>query len=187
MLMTLPDVARELEKVFADAPFDASEFMLGKPGLAGDDFDEIESELGVEFSPIFRTILSSYRLGGVAFGSVRFGRYDYTDYLLEENDGSAEIVWWEGDERPQSLLLIGSSDGHALLINLSTDMVLALRHGESRDRTMVVARDFELFLRGVATVFFGRKNGNPSLATEVAEFVQADSSQFWSELAHGVI
>jgi hypothetical protein len=174
-LKTMQEIRRDLDETFL--PLEArgiTGMRLLDGGLPEETIARFEERLGTLPWPAeFREFLCRYDFGDLTLGLVHFcGNGRYLDSLAMFNSSP---------RRPPELLVVASSDPHLILLNLDDGSVLALANDLGWDATMPVARDFELFMRGLATMAEARarRAAPPSLAKAIAAEVGAPESPYW--------
>lgn len=183
MLLTMDAVRQRLEELYSDAPFDVSEFMLRQPGISADEIEEIEQEIGTQIGPSLRDALQRYSLDRLTIGGVTLGSSEGIEDFILANNVDPLTPWWGVGVRPKDLILIGSSDGFAILVNVNSGKILAAHHGETKDYAQVVAGDIELFMRGLGTAVSSR---SADIGRMLAKEVGAEEPPlFWEQFASG--
>lgn len=158
--------------------------------IATDDevMSSCEESLNVRFPSSFSRIVARFDFGHFTIGPVAFcDRGDYFTWLTDINKGAGVTLSLGLANRPDGTILIANSDQFALFLNTSSEQVLALAHGDNVwNGTFVVAKDFELLLRGLGTAFFQRHHngGNEELAEQIASLVSGNpENRFWQWIA----
>lgn len=179
MLLNLEDIRRRLDVLAAHSEFDLQDLRLRGPGLRSSDFDRIEEVLRCKLPASYREIASAVNFGYFTLGSVQFGsgRYSQADALIAHN---SPPLWWGDGERPANFISIGGGDPFVILLRLSNGSILAFDSDLSWKTASVVASDIALFLRGLATAYFLRKEKPASSSAEALNrAVGGESSEFW--------
>ena len=186
-LLTMQELVDALDDELAPLEPDLTGLRLVAPGDSQSDVDKLQALLGVEFPPSFASTIMELNLGSLTIGPTVFGyATKYTD-LLHDANVEPVVRWWGSGERQASLVMFGNSDPFALVVDCTSGEVLALQHGEGLDRAVVVAADFDLFLRGVGTVFIARQAepASPELGASIGSLVGSspEGLSYWTELA----
>lgn len=162
---------------------------LIRPGISQADLAKLESMLCAILPAAFASAVCEFNLGSLTIGPTVFGHEsDYTSVLQTANIDSA-VPWWGEGARPTPLVMFANSDPFVLAIDCEGGRVLALRHGEGLDRAVKVAADFNLFLRGIGTVFVVRRAEPGQGALQVGPWVGSlvgsspEGIAYWSQLA----
>jgi hypothetical protein len=143
--------------------------------------------LDVTFPRDFEHALSLFDFGRLTLGPVSFGRRG--DYLRELCwlNAAADFPWWGDGARPKNLLVVALSDPHAVLLDTMDGTISAYgSHDEPWTERLRVAGSFELFVRGMGTVFVERSKApdRQTLACDMAAACGADPrSDFWMEIS----
>ncbi len=178
MLLTLDEIRAALDARFAPLEPATAGYRLRAPGLAS--VEPVEAALGVRLPETFRALVTAWDFGSLTIGPTAFGFA--TDYAAELVDGNTapDLAWWGDGARPAGRLAVAYSDEHAILLDCETGAVLALGHGRPPSQAVAVARDFQAWLRGVAT----RALRPEAEADAVAEAVgcPADGRPYWRAL-----
>lgn len=147
-----------------------------------------QESLNVRFPSSFIRIVTRFDFGHFTIGPVAFcNRGDYFSWLTDINNGAGSPLSWGLASRPDGIILIANSDQFALLLNTSSEQVFALEHGDNvSNGSFMVAKDFDLLLRGLGTAFFQRhpNGGNEELARQIASLVSGNpENRFWQWIA----
>jgi hypothetical protein len=174
-LKTMQEIQQDLDDTFL--PLEArgiTGMRLIDGGLPEDTIGYFEERLGTPPWPAdFKEFLKRYDFGRLELGLVHFcGNGQYLDGLIRFNSYGG---------RPPDLMLIASSDPHLILLNLKDGSVLALDNELGWEEAILVARTFELFMRGIGTLAEARarRAAPPSLASTVAACVGVPDSPYW--------
>lgn len=186
-LLTIQELEAALEDEFGPLEPDLTGLRLVRPGIGQTSVLGLQRRLDVELPTSFASTLTEFNLGSLTIGPTVFGHEtDYADVLLGANIEPV-VPWWGTGDRPTSMVMFGNSDPFALIIDCKTGAVLALQHGQGLDRALIVATDFDLFLRGLGTVFVQRQReaGSHELGAMIGALAgsSAEGLAYWRELA----
>jgi hypothetical protein len=144
----------------------------------------------LEFPSDFAQLTSQFDFGNLTVGPIVFGNdSDYFAGLYDANEDSAlqQCAWWQGPKRPDGIIVVAQSDPFDIFLDTRQGSVMASGGAKDNSPRMVpIARSFEQFFRGIATVMLQRDpaGDNGALAISVAEAVGANpDSDFWQWLA----
>jgi hypothetical protein len=185
-LLSSESISTGLKAKLAGAPVDVTEFLLRAPGLSTSDIENLARELRTNFTDSFRTALQRYALDPLTIGGVTIGsKGGFEDFVLEMNTDPV-VTWWGEGFRPRDLVLIGTSDGFAIIANMADGGIFAFHHGDNPESRVLVATDLDLFVRGLGTASLKKGDDDISkLASAIANAVGASSDQFWLEFVSG--
>ena len=148
------------------------------------------SSLNVKLPNDFAEITRRFEFGRLTIGPIKFCYTgDYLDWKIETNRDDPEVrfSWWGGERRPEELLMIAGSDLFTFFLDTANESVSASENGELvQGQGLLVATDFDRFVRGVGTVMLERNphGENEGLADSIGEAVGAvRGSRFWRWLA----
>lgn len=185
-LLTMLELEGELNREFAPLEPDLMGLRLVRPGTSHVEVGVLQALLGVQFPASFTTTMTTFNLGSLTIGPTVFGHEVEYSRVLREANLEPVVPWWGVGERPASTVMFGNSDPYALVLDCTRGDVLAIQHGGGGGG-LVVASDFELFLRGIGTVFVGRQTerAEPDIGPVVGALVGSSSEglAYWSELA----
>jgi hypothetical protein len=195
MLATIESIPKrideKLRRMERDLPEPDPDFFAGmrlRPSsLDEQQLADIESALGRTVPAEFREIASTYDLAGLELGGVVFGDESEFAEFLRNQIAEPEATWGPSG-RPPDLLLLGGSDGYLVLLDCSTGEVSAhLRDAPPAERR-VVAADFGIFFRALATLFLEEDITDADvLASQVATAAGSDpGGTFWLDRARGL-
>ncbi|MFO0968173.1 MAG: hypothetical protein U0793_21665 [Gemmataceae bacterium] len=188
-LFPLDTIRKRLDDEFLPLEPTLTGFRLIESPVSPDVVLQCARRLDVAFPSSFADAASHFDFGRFTIGPVAFcNTGDYFAWLVKvnENTSSHAHPWWGEAQRPHDLIMIANSDPYAILLNVNTGQVLALLHGDVWAKgAFVVARDFDVFFRGLATVLLQRRPGgeNEGLARKVAAAVGVEpENAFWLEV-----
>ena len=95
-------------------------------------------------------------------------------------------TWWGSGDRPQDHIVVAVSDPHTVLLNLNTAEIRAYDSSERWQDSEVVAPDFALYVRALATAFFERMTSRDTdqVVDELMGTLGISSGRkYWTELA----
>lgn len=178
-LKTVQEIQQDLDDTFL--PLEArgiTGMRLVDGGVPEGTIDHFEERLGTPPWPAdFKEFLNRFDFGRLTLGPVHFcGNGHYLDDLVRRNGHVG---------RPSELMVIAGSDPYLILLNLRDGSVLALDNELAWEAARPVARTFELFMRGLATMAEARarRAAPPSLAKTIAADVGVPDSPYWLTLA----
>jgi len=175
MLLALEDIQARMDKKVDAMELELSRLRLMSGGLADHEISALEKQAGHRLPVDFEALIRRYDFTDLSIGPVDFS---FTRVLPYEISG-----FTIDPQLPEGMLLIAGSDPHDFAIDATTGEIRLL-DSELREIRYVVARSFELFVRGVATVMLMRQDTErPALAASVAFAVGAQSVEFWEWLA----
>ncbi|MDL2186599.1 SMI1/KNR4 family protein [Pseudomonas sp. ChxA] len=127
----------------------------------------------------FKLFIQKYNINNFTLGPISFGtNEDYIEQLIDINTDNEFRRWWTGNSRPADTIAIATSDPYTILLNTENGKIFAITSESNMSDWQTIACNFEMFARGVGTVFL--KQGKPS---EVVTAVNAENSKFWHELS----
>lgn len=186
-LLSIEQVVHELDSQFQPLEPDLVGFRLVGPGLSRDDIRDLESKLSLHLPESFRLVATKFNLGSLTIGPTVFGSSGLYAVDLLALNSQPDTQWWGGGGRPEALLMIANSDPFEVILDCSTGEILALQHGRQLNETSIVARNLELYLRGLGTVFVGRQAEPDSRDLGRMVGLQVGSSpeglEYWLEMA----
>jgi hypothetical protein len=188
-LLEIDEIKQRLDEKFLPLEPMLTGFRLVESEIADDALQKCESALGVRFPAPFTRLVKRYDFGHFTVGPIQFCQSgDYVGKLVAMNGMNQHLVpWWGTGARPQHHVLIAYSDPYGILLHTDTARVGAFDHESAWHLSeMIVARDFEAFVRGIGTVFIERAKGvdKARLGDETARAVDGSSGRsFWIHLA----
>lgn len=209
MLLELSEIQRRTNEITLDTPpdIDLSDGCMEDGIATNQDIAACEKAIGVTFPDAMKYVIKEYDLSSVALGITSFSsmNHGYLERLVIENTGLPDPpfdpAWWTGNAwvggdfsrkpRPEDLIMIAHSEGYIDLCNVQTGEIFAFDRYEDWTRRELVARDFELFVRGVGTAWlkgfheFGEDyKRREELARQIADAVGSkETIGFWKYLA----
>lgn len=157
-----------------------------EPGHSPKEIRAVELEIGWRLPESFRDAISRYNFVRAEAGSVSMSNAStLAEWLVLPNIDPVwpRGRWWTTNERPQSLLLIASSDAHVILLHRSGEILAACLDDPLRVPRRI-ASNFSLFYVGIVSVYIEELSDS-----EIAEMIErvgaSRPSEFWSLLTTG--
>ncbi|QDU73731.1 hypothetical protein Pan97_07300 [Bremerella volcania] len=186
MALEIAEIQSRLDEQFVPLEPILTGFRLVSSEVTQEDIDRFQQQLDVVLPKHFQAMLRRFDFGCFTLGPIAFcNTGDFLSWTYQNNRGdfANEYPWWGSGTRPDNLLLIANSDPYAVLLNCNDETISVFKHGEAwSDHEIIVAKDFELFIRGLGTVFLMRnaEGGNSLLADEVSiEAGGGKGNAFW--------
>ncbi|EOW6744292.1 nuclease [Cronobacter dublinensis] len=177
-MLTILDIEKRLREKFYPYQEEMDDLILKKRTCTLANLSKLESELNVKICNDFLLFLETYDLDNFSLGNVAFGTgEDYVNTLIELNKESDFNHWWLGHKRPEGVIIIAISDPYTILLNNNNGQIYGINGESYQFREGEISKSFELFVRGVGTLFL--KEGTVS---EVAGAVGAVTQDFWHSL-----
>ncbi|WP_139208554.1 SMI1/KNR4 family protein [Achromobacter sp. NFACC18-2] len=182
-LLTLDEIEKGLDQEFRSLEPMLTGLRLIKGGVSEESLNHAENLFAVAFPDAFRTLIKTYDFGWLTIGPILF--CNTGDYLHELWELNTQVRWWGGDTRPANLLMVANSDPYSILLDLKSGWVMAADVEIGWQRATVIAKDFEVYLRGVGTIMLHRNQWRDTspLGQAVAVDVGALDICYWSQLA----
>ncbi|ALB65088.1 SMI1/KNR4 family protein [Cronobacter dublinensis] len=178
MLLTIPEIEKKLHEKFDPFQGEMDDLILKKRTSALANITIFEAKLNIKICNDFLSFLKTYDLDNFSLGNVAFGSGDnYINTLIELNEDDDFNHWWVGNKRPEGVILIAISDPYSILLNNNDNKVYGITGESYQYQENEISINFELFVRGVGTLFL--KEGTVS---EVAAAVGAVNLDFWQSL-----
>lgn len=189
-LLVFHEIQKQLDEKFLPLEPTITGMRLVPKIAAESQIQQCQNDLRGEFPAAFRNVVSRFDFGNFALGPVTFCyQGEYFQWLADHNDEKLprHLAWWSAETRPTGLMLVADSDPYAIVLHTLKGQVSAFVHGETVPLGLfVIASDFDLFVRGLATAMLNRvPNGeNERLAQLIAAAVGVDQNNpFWKWLA----
>ena len=180
MLLELDVLRDELRKRYSHAEYDLSDLCLLSPGVDRDTIRASERTLGVVLPQSFTSTVMLYDFSRLSLCNLVFDYGPNLEKFVRSNLG-VPFAWWGSGARPSHLLLVGTTDGHSLLMSVKSGKVEAIPKSEpSLEKRIIVASDFEILVRTAGSIALGASRKD---RMEVARTVSP--SPFWQQLADG--
>lgn len=184
-LLSINDIRVGLDEEYAalEPMLKGYRLTLLSPSSAPDPTD-LEARLKVSLPQKFRALISTYDFGNLTIGPIAF--CSSGNYLEELIDFNEQMEWWGSqDPRPLNLLMIANSDPYAILLNSENGLISAFKHDQHWTTARVVAKDFELFFRGIGTANILRKSSTNrrELGERITIAAHGNDEEFWVQLA----
>jgi SMI1-KNR4 cell-wall len=189
-ILSFSEIASELDNLFLAVPLDIrtdlSDVLLKLSELNTEMIEKVNVILGVDLPNSFVEVIAQYDCGDLTLGDVSFGYHEnYVEYLIDNNINNERMLgWWGSGMRPPKYLLIAGSDGYVILLDIDTGEIVAYPRTQSYHQSEVIASDFSIFLRAVATVYLQlRSEENKELLLNIPQLTgSASNSSFWREI-----
>lgn len=189
MLLDFAEIQAQLDKQFSEIPIDVqaelSDLRLRQSTSSFNQWNKLENQMNLSFPDSFKQVVLKYDFGNLTLGGVWFGQGEsYEAFLLQNNLDKPENPWWGSGERPSHYLWIAASEGYIILLDLETEQILAYARSQHWKTSQVVAKNFDVFVRAVGTIFLSRDvQDQQKIACEICTAVGCSTnSQFWSDL-----
>lgn len=180
MILSIEEIEFKLNEKFSPFMSDMDDLILFKRTESIKDVEVIERKLEVVFPAEFLSFITIYNVSKFSLGPVSFGYSDeYLYFLFEANKNDVFDRWWIGNERPKGILYFAGSDPYSFLLNTIDGCVYSMTSESSMDDFKLIARSFDLFIRGVGTAFL--KEGT---AHEIEKEVGSMDEHFWKEIMY---
>ena len=182
-LLSTEEIKHGLDKEFLPLEPMLAGLRLIDGGLTDEALDTFERSMNLSLPTAFRKVVKDYDFGRLTIGPVVF--CNTGDYLGELTKLNTKVVWWRTDSRPTNLLMVANSDPFPILLNLETGEVLAMDVERGWQASRTIARNFDLFVKGVGTTMLGRNQSaeRAALGRSVASEVGSPEQPFWLQLA----
>ena len=179
-MLNINDLYIGLEQKFSQSTVDLSDLYLIKPGVALSVVEDVNVRLGVELPHQFREIVTTFDFSKLSIANLSFEYGKNLQSFLKLNLG-LPFGWWGRGPRPSDLLLVGSTDGHSILLSVESGSVLAVEKAAGIEgRTNNIAEDFEqLICIAGSLALENRRDVRAKTALMLSD------ASFWSELANG--
>ena len=193
MVLSFQDSVEQMETLFSPCGRELAAWPTA-PGHPEEDIARVEDHLDAALPRTFRSAIAKYNFLCVVAANVSMSHATSLEQWLVDPNIDAPppqgMRWWTESSRPNQLLMVGGSDAHTILLHLQTGEIMAVWIDDPDGVPMRVARTFEDFYRGIATLYLvGLRRGredSAALALTVAEEVGAtDGAIFWSRFAVG--
>lgn len=178
MLLELSEIEPKLYEKFSPFGGDMDDLIMKSGGGSVDDVIDLEQKLNIKLHDKFKSFILKYDLGNFSLGSFIFGNDDdYLGKIFELNNENNLTQWWGKGPRPESLLLVTYNDPYSILLELSRGKVYAITSESDLNNMKQVSSAFDLFCRGVGTMFLNKAN-----PIDVEKLVGSENKSFWSSL-----
>jgi len=179
MLLTIEQIEYQLNEKFMRFGDDMNDLILKRRKSSPTNISMLENFINTSIPNSFKLFIQKYDMNNFTLGPISFGtNEDYIEQLLQINTGEDFSRWWTGDLRPTNTIAIATSDPYTILLNTENGKLFAITSESKMTDWKTIACDFEIFARGIGTIFL--KQGNSS---DVANAVSAEDSEFWQEIS----
>lgn len=177
MLLTINEIEAKLNEKFSPFDGEMDDLILKRRTTPVDNIKFAESMLNVSFPENFVDFLTNYNIDNFSLGNISFGNgSDYLDKIVRINSDEFNH-WWIGEHRPDGVICIAISDPYTILLNSHDGKVYAITSEQGMDGWESIANDFELFIRGVGSLFL-----KACLPPMVTKLTGSTDSLFWSNI-----
>jgi hypothetical protein len=155
-------------------------------GATEPQLQELEDALGCVLPTQLRKVIASYELGSIELAGIHFGGAPtFRDFVKEQH--LSPTNFWGAYRASEAAIGVASSPGHILCVTLSNGFVSQLPIGVEGAKPRRVALDFDLLLRGLATLATTESvQDAKDFARKLAEDVGApESEDFWFSVIVG--
>ncbi|KAF6686156.1 SMI1/KNR4 family protein [Pseudomonas sp. EKM23D] len=178
MLLTIEQIESQLKTKFKPFGSDMNDLILKRRTSPPININMLEKSINTKIPNEFRLFIEKYNMNNFTLGPISFGTSeDYIEQLIEINTDNEFCRWWTGKSRPANTIAIATSDPYTILLNTENGKIFAITSESNMSDWKTIACNFEMFARGVGTIFL--KQGDPS---EVVSAVNAENGEFWQEL-----
>jgi len=184
------DLERKATETLKAMPAAEPDFLTAmvpaSPGASEEDIRRTEHALGRLLPRTLRDVVSAYEVGGLELAGVVLGGEHTFCEFLQRQIRNPRLVW--GAWRPvEDLLVIGSSPGYVVFVSVDDGRVWACLRSRAIDDRVVVASDFDKFLRALGTLMVTETvEDSEALAADLAKDVDAGGSEaFWRDRIKG--
>lgn len=180
MLIPLNDLPQKLKDRYSHSKFDLSDMLLIEPGASAEVICRAEEQLGIKFPAIVAELLARFDFSRLSLANLIFEYGHNLEKLIKANLGQP-LPWWSTEVRPPNLILIGTTDGHAIFLSINDGRILAAEKATPEKREQVcIAGNFEELIRLAGSLAIGNsKNERIQIASTVS------AVPFWKQLASG--
>ena len=156
--------------------------VLSKKEIPQSEIEKLKSELGIEYlDSAFSEYILGYNWGNFGFLSYQFGYGDEMslNWLINRNLEYEEYPVL----RKKNLIIIANGDPYTVLLECKTGGIYAFTSDMSYEEIVLVASDFEEFVRAMGTAQYAVWKQSEEEFVELMEREASDSSlAFWKEL-----
>jgi len=178
MLLTIQEIESQLNNKFSPFQGEMDDLILRKRKKTVDNVGTLEKKLNIKLNKDFLSFISSYDLDNFSLGNIAFGSgSDYIEKLISINEGDDFGRWWQGNDRPDGIILIAISDPYSILLNTKNNEIYAIMSEEQKHDKAPISKDFESFVRGVGSLFLKKAQ-----LQEVINSVGAVNQDFWHNI-----
>lgn len=183
ILLSTHEIQQGLDKEFVPLEPMLTGLRLIGGGLSDAALETFERSMNLSLPTSFRELVKEYDFGKLTIGPVVF--CNAGDYVGELTKLNTKVAWWGTGSRPANLLMVANSDPFAILLNLESGEVLAMDAERGWRASVVIARSFDLFVRGVGTTMLVRNQAvdRAALGRSVASEVETSEEPYWLQLA----
>ncbi|MFG0756341.1 SMI1/KNR4 family protein [Pseudomonas sp. TYF_14] len=178
MLLTIEQIESQLRTKFEPLGSEMYDLILKRRTSPPTNINMLENSINAKIPSEFLLFIQEYNINNFTLGPISFGtNEDYIKQLIEINTDDDFSRWWTEKSRPTNTIAIATSDPYTILLNTENGKIFAITSESKISDCKAIACNFEMFARGVGTIFL--KQGTPS---EVISAVHAESGEFWQEL-----
>lgn len=178
MLLTIEQIESQLRTKFEPFGSDMNDLILKRRTSPPMNINMLENSINAKIPSDFLIFIQEYDMNNFTLGPISFGtNEDYIEQLIKINTDNEFSRWWTGQSRPANTIAIATSDPYTILLDTENGEIFAITSESKISDFKNIACNFELFARGVGTIFL--KQGTPS---EIISAVHAENGEFWEEL-----
>lgn len=158
-----------------------------------ENINNLEFTLQLKLPQSFKEVILKYDFGHLILGQVTFGSTEdnYVQYLKSKNvkqDNAQKhliFYWWGEGERPKDFIMIATTDGYIILLNVKTGNIHAFSRIKRWVENELVSTNFELFLCAIGTIYLDRKTRKLALNALSIFVCSSSNCQFWKDFIEG--
>ena len=178
MILTIEQIKQQLKDKFYKPDGELNDLVLLEHIAPPDNIEFLKQSLNIRTPKDFEHLISRYNFDNFSLGPICFGTgNDYIEQLIGINKEDNFNRWWGDENRHTGFIIIATSDPYTILLNTIENSVYAITSESKPTEWQAVADNFELFLRGVGSIFL--KQGTP---LEVEAFAHSQDLEFWKAL-----
>ena len=179
-LLTVEQIKVAASERFTSEQLEMIGFSLRSSPLTREQIRQFEQRLHMPLPVSFAEFLLKFDLSDVDLGGIFFSTGgNYLEILEVENLGGSK--WWGFGGRPTHLLLIASTDGYIILLDIQTGVVYSVHDEDTWGSRRKIAPDFLTSVEAVGTLFFLYWDRKTEVGQEIAQQLGADPlGRFWN-------
>lgn len=180
-LLSIKEIQQGLDREFAPLEPMIAGLRLVNGGVSNEAIVNCERELGVAFCDTFRSMIERYDFGRLTIGPIVF--CNTGNYLGELVQLNAE-TWWGKGPRPKGAIVVANSDPFIIILDMNIGTVHSMDAERGWSHSTLIAREFDLFFRGVGTTMLCRSemSNRDAFARDIATAVGGTDIAFWLHL-----
>lgn len=138
--MTIDELRQRLEEKAAHLKFDITDMILVEPGASRKAILDAEERLHVSFPDDFSKLVQRFDFSRLSLANLIFEYGHDLEKLVNANLG-IPAPWWRTDVRSSTLLLVGTTDGHAIFQSLADGRIIATEKAAAGEKSeLAIAR-----------------------------------------------